>query len=145
MRLPSFHDIGNNLKDRFDGASRVSISNEYRGFTRKMMKHVQLKPYEMGMFSFAFESALAFLHLRLYFVFFNSIYKFPFDFINWNKGYKTPTREDLIYFEESPDFCIPNHKYGIMGTQGRQCNASSIGVEGKLNFWILKKIQKNFH
>nr|XP_027201897.1 protein Wnt-1-like isoform X1 [Dermatophagoides pteronyssinus]XP_027201898.1 protein Wnt-1-like isoform X2 [Dermatophagoides pteronyssinus] len=92
MRLPSFHDIGNNLKDRFDGASRVSISNEYRGFTRKMMKHVQLKPYEMG--------------------------------------YKTPTREDLIYFEESPDFCIPNHKYGIMGTQGRQCNASSIGVEG---------------
>ncbi|KAH7645436.1 protein wnt-1-like [Dermatophagoides farinae] len=92
MRLPSFRDIGNNLKDRFDGASRVSISNEYRGFTRKMMKHVQLKPYE--------------------------------------SGYKTPTREDLIYFEESPDFCVPNHKYGVMGTQGRTCNASSIGVEG---------------
>lgn len=45
-------------------------------------------------------------------------------------GYKTPTREDLIYFEESPDFCVPNHKYGVMGTQGRTCNASSIGVEG---------------
>lgn len=52
MRLPSFRDIGNNLKDRFDGASRVSSNNEYRGFTRKMMKKVQLKPYETGKFNF---------------------------------------------------------------------------------------------
>lgn len=48
MRLPSFRDIGNNLKDRFDSASRVSMSNEYRGITRKMMKNVQLEPYEIG-------------------------------------------------------------------------------------------------
>lgn len=48
MRLPAFRDIGNNLKDRFDGASRVLVSNDYRGLTRKKYKKVQLKPYETG-------------------------------------------------------------------------------------------------
>ncbi|XP_054168160.1 protein Wnt-1-like [Oppia nitens] len=92
MRLPSFKDIGNNLKDKFDGASRVMVSNDYRGLTRKKYKKVQLKPYETG--------------------------------------YKSPTRKDLIYFEESPDFCINNQKYGVLGTKGRVCNDTSIGVEG---------------
>lgn len=46
------------------------------------------------------------------------------------KGYKSPTRKDLIYFEESPDFCVPNHKFGVIGTKGRVCNDTSIGVEG---------------
>jgi hypothetical protein len=45
-------------------------------------------------------------------------------------GYKTPTRKDLIYFEESPDFCTPNPKFGVLGTKGRVCNDTSIGVEG---------------
>lgn len=31
MRLPSFRTVGDNLKDRFDGASRVMVSNSLRG------------------------------------------------------------------------------------------------------------------
>lgn len=47
MRLPPFREIGNNLKDRFDGASRVTISNSInlKGFKRKHSKY-QLKPYD---------------------------------------------------------------------------------------------------
>lgn len=46
-------------------------------------------------------------------------------------GYPIPTSTDLIFFEESPDFCIANSKYGLPGTQGRECNASSISVDSK--------------
>lgn len=31
MRLPAFRQVGDNLKDRFDGASRVMVSNSLRG------------------------------------------------------------------------------------------------------------------
>lgn len=31
MRLPLFRTVGDNLKDRFDGASRVMVSNSLRG------------------------------------------------------------------------------------------------------------------
>lgn len=31
MRLPLFRVIGDNIKDRFDGASRIMVSNSLRG------------------------------------------------------------------------------------------------------------------
>lgn len=31
MRLPTFRVVGDNLKDRFDGATRVMVSNSLRG------------------------------------------------------------------------------------------------------------------
>lgn len=43
---------------------------------------------------------------------------------------KPPGTEDLLYFEESPDFCLRNKKTGSLGTVGRECDASSMGVEG---------------
>ncbi|XP_055680769.1 protein Wnt-6-like [Lutzomyia longipalpis] len=43
---------------------------------------------------------------------------------------KPPTKEDLVYAEESPDFCRPNHRTGSLGTQGRECNATSMGMDG---------------
>ncbi|CAH0776576.1 unnamed protein product [Bemisia tabaci] len=38
-----------------------------------------------------------------------------------------PGRGDLIYSEESPDFCKPNRVSGSLGTQGRPCNATASG------------------
>lgn len=89
IRLPSFRDIGNNLKDRFDGASRVLVNNQ-GNYKRKYRFH--LKPY--------------------------------------NPNHKTPSVKDLVYIESSPDFCVPNLKLGVIGTKNRQCNDTSIGVDG---------------
>ena len=93
MRLPFFRVVGDNLKDRFDGASRVLISNTGRvpGVGRKKYNY-QLKPY--------------------------------------NPDHKAPSRKDLVYYENSPNFCEKNLKLGITGTQGRVCNETSIGVDG---------------
>lgn len=43
---------------------------------------------------------------------------------------KNATRRDLIYTENSPDFCKPNNATGSLGTQGRECNNTSLGEDG---------------
>ena len=43
---------------------------------------------------------------------------------------KPPGKEDLIYSEESPDYCTADRITGSLGTQGRVCNATSPGVDG---------------
>jgi wingless-type MMTV integration site family protein 1 len=93
MRLPNFRVVGDNLKDRFDGASRVMVSNagSLRKGKRKRYKF-QLKPY--------------------------------------NPEHKPPGSKDLVYLEPSPSFCEKNPRLGIQGTHGRQCNDTSIGVDG---------------
>ncbi|XP_067002611.1 protein Wnt-1 [Anabrus simplex] len=96
MRLPSFHVVGDNLKDRFDGASRVMVDNagSQRGpaGSKKNRYNFQLQPY--------------------------------------NPDHKAPGKMDLVYLEQSPNFCNRNPRLGIQGTSGRQCNVSSIGVDG---------------
>ncbi|NP_001158454.1 wingless-type MMTV integration site family, member 1 precursor [Saccoglossus kowalevskii] len=93
MRLPTFREVGDILKERFDGASQIAQTNNghNRGTRRKKrIKH--------------FESA--------------------------DPQHKHPTASDLVYFEESPDFCELNKKVGSLGTRGRQCNNTSIGIDG---------------
>lgn len=51
-------------------------------------------------------------------------------FIPEGKTIKPPSRQDLIYTDESPDFCRPNVKTGSLGTQGRECNNTSEDVDG---------------
>ncbi|XP_050448569.1 protein Wnt-1 [Cataglyphis hispanica] len=111
MRLPSFRVVGDNLKDRFDGASRVMVSNSDRvrsnvhvnsasnsvhqhrdGLARRQRYNFQLKPY--------------------------------------NPEHKPPGPKDLVYLEQSPAFCEKNPALGILGTHGRQCNDTSLGVDG---------------
>nr|WCQ76354.1 wingless [Triops longicaudatus] len=93
MRLPFFRTVGDQLKDRFDGASRVLISNTGRvPGNGKRKYNYQLKPF--------------------------------------NPDHKTPAKKDLVYYENSPNFCEKNTKLGIPGTQGRTCNETSIGVDG---------------
>ncbi|XP_031623303.1 protein Wnt-1-like [Contarinia nasturtii] len=43
---------------------------------------------------------------------------------------KQPTRHDLIYTDDSPDFCKFNPKTGSLGTFGRECNKTSVGLDG---------------
>lgn len=81
-KMPSFREIGNRLKESFDGAAKVIPSNDGHNF---ITEGTTIKP---------------------------------------------PSRFDLIYSEESQDFCISNYETGSLGTQGRQCNSTSQGVEG---------------
>ncbi|CAD7079985.1 unnamed protein product [Hermetia illucens] len=43
---------------------------------------------------------------------------------------KPPSKHDLVYTDESPDFCVNNPKTGSLGTVNRKCNATSAGVDG---------------
>jgi len=38
-----------------------------------------------------------------------------------------PPRDDLIFLEESPDYCVPNSNTGSLGTTGRVCNKTTPG------------------
>ncbi|XP_070569792.1 protein Wnt-1-like [Ptychodera flava] len=96
MRLPTFRAVGDNLKERFDGASLVALTNT--GNPRITRRRKKVKP---------------------------SLY---FDVVDSN--HKKPTDKDLVYFEESPDFCEPNKRVGSLGTTGRQCNNTSLGIDG---------------
>lgn len=43
---------------------------------------------------------------------------------------KRPTKRDLVYLHDSPDFCDFNPTYGSLGTRGRECNVTSYGLDG---------------
>ncbi|MGH0158134.1 UNVERIFIED_CONTAM: hypothetical protein FKN15_035099 [Acipenser sinensis] len=45
------------------------------------------------------------------------------------KKFKKPTKNDLVYFENSPDYCIRDHEAGSLGTAGRICNLTSRGAD----------------
>lgn len=48
----------------------------------------------------------------------------------YNPDHKPPNTKDLVYYEPAPGFCEKNPRLGIQGTHGRQCNDTSIGVDG---------------
>ncbi|XP_014677790.1 PREDICTED: protein Wnt-2b-like [Priapulus caudatus] len=43
---------------------------------------------------------------------------------------KKPTKLDLIFLEESPDYCVQSHVTGSIGTAGRECVRDAEGPEG---------------
>ncbi|XP_050732629.1 protein Wnt-1-like [Eriocheir sinensis] len=105
-RLPYFRRVGDVLKDRFDGASRVQMRslantrtpNARRPNRRRKNKRRKRKSYRL--------------------------------FRPCNPDHKPPSKKDLVYLDESPDFCVRNRKLGIIGTRGRECNRTSIGLDG---------------
>ncbi|XP_077997791.1 protein Wnt-6-like [Glandiceps talaboti] len=82
-KMPVFRDVGNILKQRFNGAAKVIGGNDGEG----------LLP--VG-----------------------------------DDSIKPPGKQDLVYIADSPNFCKPNRKVGSLGTAGRKCNSTSIGVGG---------------
>ena len=38
-----------------------------------------------------------------------------------------PQRDNLVFLEESPDYCVPNTNTGSLGTTGRYCNKTTPG------------------
>ncbi|XP_044272970.1 protein Wnt-5b isoform X1 [Varanus komodoensis] len=47
-----------------------------------------------------------------------------------NNRFNSPTPEDLVYIDPSPDYCLRNETTGSLGTQGRLCNKTSEGMDG---------------
>ena len=47
-----------------------------------------------------------------------------------NGKFSRPTAEDLLYMDESPDYCTTSDQTGSIGTQGRVCNKTSPGTDG---------------
>ncbi|RZF44644.1 hypothetical protein LSTR_LSTR000596 [Laodelphax striatellus] len=43
---------------------------------------------------------------------------------------KQPNRTELVFMEESPDYCERNETLGVLGTRGRLCNRGSFGLDG---------------
>ncbi|KAK9884152.1 hypothetical protein WA026_005104 [Henosepilachna vigintioctopunctata] len=43
---------------------------------------------------------------------------------------KKPNKTDLVYLDESPDYCEKNETLNVLGTRGRVCNRTSQGIDG---------------
>ena len=82
QQLPTFREIGERLKERYDGAVEVKFNK--RG-TKLKRKH---------------------------------------------NRYNKPNKEDLMYLQQSPDYCGINTETGSLGTIGRECNKGSDGMDG---------------
>lgn len=115
MRLPSFRDIGNNIKDRFEGASRVSSNNE-----------INLLPGVSSSSSLSTNINSSKLNRRKI----NRRRATRQPLTPYDPSHKIPDMKDLVYFEQSPDFCKYNPSMGVTGTRGRVCNDTSSGVDG---------------
>ncbi|KAF2361127.1 Wnt [Trinorchestia longiramus] len=47
-----------------------------------------------------------------------------------NPRIKKPSKRDLVFLDESPNYCIADKLMGVLGTSGRLCNVTSPGMEG---------------
>nr|CDI40101.1 WNT5 protein [Euperipatoides kanangrensis] len=81
QQLAPFRDIGDLLKDKYNGATEVKINRR-------------------GKLQIA------------------------------DPKFNLPTAVDLVYLDESPDYCLSNPSTGSLGTRSRECNKTSEGMDG---------------
>ncbi|KAL5282446.1 WNT1 family protein [Megaselia abdita] len=145
MRLANFRVIGDNLKDRFDGASRVMVGNSVRSSNNinngnKVINgdsnsiNINNNGHEIKTVNVPFNVISSNSIPR------NSMkskgrsnkknHRYNFQLKPYIPDHKPPSIRDLVYLEPSPGFCEKNPRQGIQGTHGRQCNDTSIGVDG---------------
>lgn len=80
--LPDFRSVGNRLKEKYNGATKVRFNSRGTRLIRR------------------------------------------------NHKFNKPTKEDIIYLDDSPDYCNANPEAGVLGTVGRECNWTSKGLSG---------------
>ncbi|XP_039958832.1 protein wingless isoform X1 [Bactrocera tryoni] len=168
MRLANFRVIGDNLKDRFDGASRVMVSNSLRQNGNTVpsnsansnvigMSSAAMSPNAASPNAFSADRMIN-DHIPDHLIKIhpnksplntvnnpnsfsrNSVRsrgrqgkknnRYNFQLKPQNPEHKPPGPKDIVYLEQSPSFCEKNLRLGIQGTHGRQCNDTSIGVDG---------------
>nr|ALL53301.1 WntA ligand [Thamnocephalus platyurus] len=45
---------------------------------------------------------------------------------------RKPTKKDLLYVSDSPNYCEADESLELLGTRGRECNRTSVGTDGCL-------------
>ncbi|KAH8244345.1 protein wingless [Drosophila bipectinata] len=162
MRLANFRVIGDNLKARFDGATRVQVNNHRSqnsipvispnavgsnaaGPNALMPQSVVYGEEEERMLNDHMPDSLLLENSHPSKS--NSLpqagqpnrnghrrgrkhNRYSFQLNPHNPEHKPPGSKDLVYLEPSPSFCEKNLRHGILGTHGRQCNETSLGVDG---------------
>ncbi|XP_072398471.1 protein Wnt-5b-like [Diabrotica undecimpunctata] len=81
QQLATFREVGDYLRDKYDGATEVRVNRRGR---------LQLRDPQVTI----------------------------------------PTAYDLVYLEDSPNYCIKDNITGSLGTQGRACNRTSLDIDG---------------
>ncbi|CAG9839975.1 unnamed protein product [Diabrotica balteata] len=81
QQLATFREVGDYLRDKYDGATEVRVNRRGR---------LQLRDPQVTI----------------------------------------PTAYDLVYLEDSPNYCIKDNITGSLGTQGRACNRTSYDIDG---------------
>ncbi|CAH0551653.1 unnamed protein product [Brassicogethes aeneus] len=81
QQLATFREIGDYLRDKYDGATEVRVNRRGR---------LQIRDTRLSI----------------------------------------PTAYDLVYLEDSPNYCVRDSSIGSLGTQGRVCNRTSQDIDG---------------
>lgn len=135
MKLPPFRSIGENLKERFEKATRIFINkkkideetNSIHTQQRKRKKYLQLRTRIKFLANHIRDSGFsAHFGNKIGNIYSMSKKKKPMtNFQDYDSNIMKPTINDLVYYESSPAFCEYDPALSILGTRGRYCNITS--------------------